>query len=166
MSITFALDKPRDILAKVRREQARLFEALQTQDRTIIADTLFNFAVTAYQIKDWLSQSASAAYSPSQVQAYIEADKCLRLCREICSASKHQKLTAAPKDARSITLSATGTFIVASTDPNDVKLESETSPCFSVKLVAVDGSRYEASEFAAHVIRAWEQFFAQWGIAQ
>jgi len=128
MSITFALDKPRDILAKVRREQARLFEALQTQDRTIIADTLFNFAVTAYQIKDWLSQSASAAYSPSQVQAYIEADKCLRLCREICSASKHQKLTAAPKDARSITLSATGTFIVASTDPNDVKLESETSP--------------------------------------
>ena len=166
MSITFALDKPRDMLAKVRREQARLFEALQTQDRTIIADTLFNFAVTAYHIKDWLKQSASAAYSPSHVEAYIEADKCLRLCREICNASKHQKLTAAPKDAQDITFSATGTFIVASTDPNDVKLESEPSPSFNVKVVAVDGSRYEASEFAAHVILAWEQFFEQWRIAQ
>jgi len=166
MSITFALDKPRDILAKARREQARLSEALRTQDRTSIADTLFNFAVTAYHIKDWLKQSASASYSPGQVEAYVEADKCLRLCREICNASKHQKLIPAPNDVRDITLSATGTFIIASTDPNDVKLESETSPSFSVKVVAFDGSRYEANEFATHVILAWEQFFTQWRIAQ
>jgi hypothetical protein len=166
MSITFTLDKPRDMLAKARREQARLSDALRTQDRTTIADTLFNFAVTAYHIKDWLKQSASAAYSPSQVEAYIETEQCLRLCREICNASKHQKLKSVTNDARNITFSATGTFIVASIDPNDVKLESETSPSFMVKVVAVDGSRYEASEFAAHVIRAWEQFFAQWGIAQ
>jgi hypothetical protein len=166
MSITLALDKPRDLLAKARREQDRLFDALQAQDRTSIADVLFNFAVTAYHIKDWLKQSASASYSPSQVEAYIEADKCLRLCREICNASKHQKLRSVSTEARDVTFSATGTFVVASIDPNDVKLESETSPSFAVKIVAFDGSRYEANEFVAQVIRAWEHFFAQWGIAQ
>jgi hypothetical protein len=166
MSITFALDKPRDMLAKARREQARLSDALRTQDRTSIADALFNFAVTAYHVKDWLKESASAAYSPSQLEAYLQADKCLRLCREICNASKHQRLTAVPKDARDIAFSATGTFTIASTDPNDVKLESDASPTFTVKVVAFDGSRYEASDFASHVIRTWEQFFTQWGIAQ
>jgi hypothetical protein len=166
MSITLALDKPRDMLAKARREQARLSDALRTQDRTTIADTLFNFAVTAHHINDWLKQSASASYSPSQVEAYIEADKYLRLCREICNASKHQRLKPVPNDARAITFSATGTFVVASIDPNDVKLESETSPSFKVTVVAFDGSRYEADELAAHVILAWERFFAQWGIAQ
>ena len=166
MSITHALDKPRDMLAKARREQARLSDALRTQDRTTIADTLFNFAVTAYHIQDWLKQSASALYSPSQVEAYIEADKCLRLCREICNASKHQKLKPVPNDARAITFSATGSFVIASNDPNDVKLESETSPSFKVTLVTFDGSRYEADEFAANVIVAWEKFFTQWHIAQ
>jgi NAD dependent epimerase/dehydratase family enzyme len=166
MSITHALDKPRDMLAKARREQARLSEALRTQDRTTIADTLFNFAVTADHIKDWLKQSASASYSPSQVERYIEADKCLRLCGEICNASKHQKLKPVANDTRTITFSATGSFVVASIDPNDVKLECDTTPSFKVKVVAFDGSRYEADEFAAHVIQAWEQFFAQWGIAQ
>ena len=166
MSITFALDKPQDMLAKARREQARLSDALRTHDRTSIADTLFNFAVTAYHVKDWLKQSASASYSPSQVEEYIEADKCLRLCREICNASKHQRLKTVPNDARDITFSATGTFTIASIDPNDVKLELKTIPSFTVKVVAFDGSRYEANEFASHVIRAWEEFFTQWKIAQ
>jgi hypothetical protein len=166
MSITFTLDKPRDMLTKARREQARLADALRTQDRTSIADTLFNFAITAYHVKDWLKQSASAAYSPNQLEAYIEANKYLRLCREICNASKHKKLIPGPNDTKNITLSATGTFIIDSVDPNDVKLETETSPSFRVKIVAIDGSRYEANEFAAQVVLAWEQFFVQWGIAQ
>ena len=166
MSITFALDKPRDVLAKTRREQARLCDALQTQDLTSIADSLFNFAVTAYHVKEWLKESASASYSPSQVDAYLQADKCLRLCREISSASKHRKLSAAPSDAKDVTFSATGTFVVASSDPNNVKLELAASPSFTVKIIAFDGSRYEANDFAANVIRAWEEFFTQWGIAQ
>jgi hypothetical protein len=166
MSITFTLDKPRDMLAKARREQARLSEALRTEDRTGIADTLFNFAVTAYHIKDWLKTSASAAYSPSQVEAYIESDKYLKLCREICNASKPQKLVPGPNEIRDITFSATGTFVIATIDPNDVKLESETSPSFRIKVVAFDGSHYEANEFAEQVIAAWKQFFARWGIAE
>jgi hypothetical protein len=166
MSITFELDKPRDALAKARREQARLSEALRTQDRTSIADSIFNFAVTAYHVKDLLKESASASYSPNQVDAYLQADQCLRLCREICSASKHRKLSAGPSDTKDITFSATGTFVIASIDPNNVKLELATSPSFTVRVVAFDGSRYEANDFAAHVIRAWEQFFTQWGIGQ
>jgi hypothetical protein len=166
MAITFTLDKPRDLLAKARREQARLSDALRTQDRTSIADSLFNFAVTAYHVQDWLKASASASYSPTQVDAYLQADQCLRLCREICTASKHHKLSAAPKDAKDISFSATGTFVIPSLDPNNVKLELVTSPSFTVRVVAFDGSRYEASDFAAHVIQAWEQFFTQWGIAQ
>lgn len=166
MSITFLIDKPRDVLAKARREQARLSDALQTQDRTNIADSLFNFAMTAYHVKDWLKESASASYSPNQVEAYLQTDTYLRLCREICNANKHQKLSAAPKDAKDITFSATGTFVIASSDPNNVKLELATSPSFAVKVVAFDGTGYEVNDFAAHVIRAWEQFFTQWNIAQ
>jgi hypothetical protein len=166
MSITFSLDKPRDLLAKARREQARLSDALGSRDRTSIADALFNFAVTAYQLKDRLKQSPSASYSPNQVDAYIDENRYLRLCREICNASKHQKLTPAAKDAKDIALSATGTFIIASIDPNNVKLEAETSPPFGVKVVAFDGSRCEANEFAAQAILAWERFFAKWGLSQ
>ena len=38
MEITFELDSPQDLLAKARREQTRLREAIDTQNRTQIAD--------------------------------------------------------------------------------------------------------------------------------
>ena len=166
MSITFQLKTPRDMLAKARREESRLRDALNSQDLTCIADAIFNFAVTAYHVKDWLKESASATYSKAEVESYLHSDKQLRLCREICNASKHQTLDPDPVDAKSLIASAMGVSTPVVPDPNGVKLEINDAPAFRVKIVSFDGSRIEVGEFASHVVAVWERFFSEKGLSQ
>jgi hypothetical protein len=166
VSITFQLETPRDMLAKARREHSRLRDALKSQDLTHIADAIFNFAVTAYHVKDWLKASASAKYSETDVENYLQAHHQLRLCGEICNASKHKILIPPPADAMNVTTSATGTCTQATLDPNSIKLELDDAPAFRVKIVSFDGSRFEVGEFASDVLAAWEQFFSQKGLSQ
>lgn len=167
MTLTFELDKPQDLLAKARREESRLRDAILSQNRTRIADALFNFAVTAYHVKDWLKESASG-YLPKDVESYVHGDRRLRMCREICNASKHRKLNHSAADTGNVTASATSAtspLLPSAAKPAGVSLETESKPHFLVKIVAVDGTRFEVIDFAAQVIGAWEQFFNDHGLS-
>lgn len=164
MTITFELDSPQDLLLKARREKARLHQALVAQDRTQIADAIFNFAVTAYHVKDWLKESTSCSYTPDDVETYLHLSRVLRVCREICNASKHQKLKLA-KDTVAVTTSATTVVSIGNLHTGGVSLETEQIPTFRVKVVTLDGSRFEVMDFSAQVIAAWEQFFTHHGLS-
>jgi hypothetical protein len=164
MSITFEFKDSGDVLAKAKREQVRLVDALASQDRVQIADAIFNFAVTAYHIKDWLKKSPGAAYSGVDVENHIASDPYLRACREICNASKHRLLRSPPVDTVAVSASATSIVSPYLGESADVALETETAPRFRVKVVSLDGTRVEAGEFASRVLAAWEQFFLNHGL--
>lgn len=164
MEITFELDSPQDLLEKARREQNRLRQAIVTQNRTQIADAIFNFAVTAYHVKDWLKKSTSGSYRPEDVETYLRSVPVLRVCREICNASKHRGLNKPAKDAEAVTASATTVMSPTRLQIGEVNFEADQPPSFRVKVVTLDGSRFEVMDFSAQVITAWEQFFTSHGL--
>jgi hypothetical protein len=166
MSNTFELDSQRDKLDKASRERTRLIEALRSQDRSRIADAIFNFAVSAFHVKDWLKECPSGSYAAADVEGYVFGDQQLRLCREICHASKHFSLRPPPVEVAEVTTSATSIISTYLPDREAVRLETQDTPHFRVKIVAFDGSRFEANEFASHVIGVWERFFAKHGVDQ
>lgn len=165
MDITFELDSPRDLLAKARREQVRLREAIVTQNRTQIADAIFNFAVTAYHVKDWLKKSASGSYRPKDVEKHLFSVPVLRICREICNASKHRGLDEPAKDTQAVTASANAVTSPMHLQIGEVSLESEQAPSFRIKIVTFEGARFEVMDFSTQVIIAWEQFFTSHGLS-
>jgi len=165
MEITFELDSPQDLLAKARREQTRLREAIDTQNRTQIADAVFNFAVTAYHVKDWLKKSVAESYRPKDVETYLHSVRVLRVCREICNASKHRGLDEPAKDTEAVTASAAPVTSPMRLQIGEVSFEAEQPPSFRIKVVTLDGSRFEVMDFSAQVITAWERFFTSHGLS-
>jgi hypothetical protein len=161
MALTFELTTASDLLAKAKREERRLSNAITAEDRVEFADTLFNFAVTAYHVKDWIKCDPSAAAAFSEVEDYVGAQQPLRLCREICNSSKHYALRSTPTDAAAVSASATSLVSPTLADPNRVALETNEAPHFRVTIVTLDGTRLEVRAFASLVVATWERFFTR-----
>ncbi|MCZ7625755.1 MAG: hypothetical protein M5R38_07855 [Candidatus Methylomirabilis sp.] len=90
MSITFQLTSPVDLFEKLRREAARL-------DQGVSADNVFNFAVTAWHLYEWLKKKPGT-WAPEQEADLdtIRKSEYLQICRDIANASKHYSLTYTP----------------------------------------------------------------------
>jgi hypothetical protein len=90
MSLPYGLRTPRDLFEKLKREAAKL-------DSETSPDNLFNFAVTAWHMQDWIREG------PAKSAPTIEADRAalrrhphIQVCRDIANASKHFTLTYSP----------------------------------------------------------------------
>ena len=153
MSLTFGLETPRDLLEKAHRELAVLESAAMMQDETQMADALFNFAVTAYHVKDWLEHHLSRTRSSVDVDAYVARSPALLICRDLCNAGKHVVLEYKP--VTEAVLASTG-----STPPGRALDGSRSDPVYRVVIVHKDGSVLDAVELATQAMNAWERFFA------
>src|SRR4026208_505843 len=102
MTLTLDIRTPQDMLLKVRREKARLFDAALNRDMAAVVDHFFNFAVTAYHLKDWLQETPNAAYTSQDVLNYFEANDDLQICRDVALAIKHSKPTSRPLAASAL----------------------------------------------------------------
>jgi hypothetical protein len=151
MSISFGLSGPQDLLEKVKREYGRLEQAVITNDQDI-GDSLFNFCVTCYHIKDWLKASDKLKCSKDNVEKFVENTKELKICKEICNTYKHFKLDRNATTEKVYT-SASST------------LEGNTSSVllygnnYKIKILTIDGDKYEMLDFAKKCINAWVGFF-------
>jgi hypothetical protein len=76
------LATPTDMLAKARREAARLRE-------TVNVDTVFNFFVTAYHVGDYLRGSHAA--NPDAIRRLYD-DPEFQVCQAICNQGKHLRV--------------------------------------------------------------------------
>ena len=58
MSVDFnyGFGSAKNVLAKVKRDESKLYHAVVSQEADSISDAVFNFSVTAYHIKDWLKK--------------------------------------------------------------------------------------------------------------
>ncbi len=156
MSLTFGYTSPRDLLEKAYRDLNELDVATMSQDVTEIGDALFNFAVAAFHLKDWLKHHATASYTAQEVEDYVQSSVALSACRDICNAGKHAEITRYNPCTKEVSASHNS---VASVLPGQLE-----STFFRVKIIREDGSRREAVELATEAVADWERFFAKHGL--
>lgn len=164
MSLTFHFATPGDLLAKLKRDLARLNDAVSTGDREPIADCLFDFTNTCYSIKDWLKANTNARFSPTDVEDYVKDTQVLDACRDICNANKHHIITCySPTD--NVYESLTANPVAAPPFPRSgLGLEASPQPDFRVKVLLTDGTKFEVTDLADRVVRKWERFFSAKGV--
>src|SRR2546430_1172086 len=82
MSLTSGLKTPRDVLAKLHREHARL-------KHTVTGDDLMNFVITGYHIIDWVRKNPSVSSGAKSDVQSMYANRYIAVCRDLANESKH-----------------------------------------------------------------------------
>ncbi|SRR6266487_708322 len=152
MSLTYGMKTPRDMLAKLQRERARL-------DNEVSGDNLFNFVVTAYHIIDWIKNDPSV---PTPVKTDVQSmysNTYVAVCRDLANASKHFALDKNYKGSVTAKTSATGGYGVGRYGKGGYGIGEQ-----SIVVVLTDGQRFDALELAQKVLDAWGAFFATHGL--
>ena len=142
------------LLEKVRRDEDRLYKAIISQDSNSISDSLFNFAVTAYHIKDWLKNESIGG-----VERHINSDPMLRLCADLCNGSKHKILNSAREvddPAQSINNSELTCDMTSITADSTIPINGHT-----LRIELASGKQVEILDFASKVLNSWEVFFKE-----
>lgn len=82
----FTLRTPWDMLEKAKREHARM-------EQRIDIDSVFNFFVTAYHIRDYVKHDGTV--SQQALESFLK-DPDIQACRDLCDKGKHLVLTKRP----------------------------------------------------------------------
>ena len=93
-ALLYGLQGPRDLLAKLKREAAKL-------EGEVDSDNVFNFVVTAWHLQEWIGKSASLPAAAAKDLQQLRKDPRLQICRDIANASKHVTLTYVPSVTKS-----------------------------------------------------------------
>jgi hypothetical protein len=165
---------PAQLLEKAKRDGTALVQALTTCEEQEVRDALFNFAVSAYHIWDWIK-----AYEPhlkQEVTLLLDESEAIAACRDLSNASKHVTLTLDrgaylkhPPVVEDVSMSATarGTlseikdFLGAVDGRGNTPIDS---PPWRLKIQLVSGRRIPAEQLVTEAIEAWEKFFNVHGI--
>lgn len=160
---------PVDLLDKARRDGGALAEALSVCDESAVRDSLFDFAISAYHLWDWIK-----AYRPElegAVTALLDTSDSLGACRDLCNASKHVILTLDrgpylkhPPVVEAVTISATAKASLP--EVGDVlgragnqSTAPASRPPWRLKIQMKNGRRIAAEDLVAETIGVWEKFF-------
>jgi hypothetical protein len=150
----------RDLLGKVYRDKDKLYESVSSQDHERIADAVFNFAVTAYHVKDWLKQEATTTCTSQAVEDYVSSHEFLSICADLCNGSKHRKFDDSKHSPRS---TATG----IGDSPLKVSMTSITCSSsiavtgFTPVIDTLEGNQYDILSWADQVVSTWKDFFTR-----
>ncbi|MGH9932141.1 MAG: hypothetical protein ACREA9_23310, partial [Pyrinomonadaceae bacterium] len=161
---------PVELLDKARCDGRALTEALSVCDKPAVRDSLFNFAISAYHLCDWIK-----AYRPElagTVTTLLGSSVSLGACRDLCNASKHVVLTfdsgpylKHPSIVDAVTISATAKASLP--EMKDVLGQAgnqgtgaASRPSWRLKIQMKNGHRIATEELVAEVIDVWEKFFA------
>ena len=165
---------PTQLLAKAKRDGASLVRALKTCEEQEVRDAIFNFAISAYHIWDWVK-----AYKPDleqTVTSLLSRSEAIAACRDLSNASKHVALSLDrgaylkhPPVVQEVSISATARATISEVKDCIGQLNGEVqapidSPRWHLKIQLVSGRRIPAEELVVEVIDAWEQFFNDHGI--
>lgn len=119
-------------------------------------DDIYSFFQNCYHLKDWIKHDSKVATSVQQeVETYINSNRPLRLCADICNSLKHLRLTS----NRSGEGPAFGQKQYALT------LQPGMPPEISLRY-AVDTTpgAMDAFELATECVQAWEAFLSAKGL--
>ena len=153
MSLTYGLKAPRDMLAKLRREHARL-------KKEVSSDDVFNFVVTAYHITDWIKNDPSAPTAAKADLDSMYANTYIAVCRDLANASKHFALDKNYKGQVTAKTSAISGYGVGRYGKGAYGTGEQ-----SIVVVLTDGQRFDVLSLAQEVVNAWDAFFAKHGLS-
>jgi hypothetical protein len=152
MSLTAGLKTPRDMLAKLHREHARL-------KNEVTSDDLMNFAITAYHIIEWIRKNPSVDSATKKDLDSMYNDPLIGACRDIANESKHFVLKQDYQDRVTDKTSAISGYGVGRYGKGAFGVGEP-----SIVIVFIDGRRFDALQFAQGVVDAWEAFFGKHGL--
>lgn len=148
MSLTAGLKTPRDMLAKLHDEHARLKAGVTSGD-------LMNFAVTGYHLIEWVRKhSTSGAVQADLGKIYKNSD--IGVCRDIANESKHFSLKEDYQGRVTDKTSAVTGYGVGRYGAGPYGAGEE-----EIVVVLLDGTRFDALVWADRVVKAWDAFFSK-----
>lgn len=89
------LERAERYLAKIRAIYAGTFA--QSHDRSVYEDDLVPFFMHCYHVRDWIIRLNRVGVKAKDVDSFINANRCLQLCADLCNGSKHCKLDRAAR---------------------------------------------------------------------
>lgn len=97
---TLRMDKPADLARKLSRERARFNDAVRSGNEDLASDQLFNFAITAWHVVDWIWKTDPSIIVGWSGTKFIDFQtelktRCrgLALCQDLANGSKHFTIT-------------------------------------------------------------------------
>lgn len=148
----------RSVLEKIEREREKLRSAINSQTPTEIADSVFNFAVTAYHVKDWLQDQGTTDH-----ETYINNNQELRICADLCNGSKHKTLTRNIREStdpiQKVEISPLTADMTTITADSTITINGHT-----VRVHLKSGKEIEILHLAEQVEKLWKTYFSNNGI--
>jgi len=149
MSLKAGMNSPRDWLAKLEMEHARLKEKVSAGDLT-------NFAITGYHMLEWIRKSSAAGPAAKTDLDSMYNNTDIRVCRDITNESKHFELKKDYKDRVTDKTSAISGFGAGRFGKGDFGVGEP-----SIVVVILGGARFDSLTWAERVVDAWKTFFAK-----
>lgn len=145
---------PKELLDKSLRELKRLDDAFAEQRETEIGDSIFNFFITTYHIKDWLIQSGKI--DKTKVENYVKNSDWLSVCRDICNSGKHFTIERYDPVAKDMYEPDLPSIIFTGFNGNTVEVKNNR-----IEIRAHGNKTYELLELARKSFEEWENFFTE-----
>lgn len=164
MSLRFHYVVPGDLLKKLEREAARLFDAASSSQKESMCDHFFNFCVTAHAIRDWVINSEGLTNKQSFHDRCNKSQE-LAACRDIANANKHFELEEKRNSVARGTVVSRSSVLDVFEDANGRVFASEPRETIELSVVIDGRLPQESSQFSRLVINAWEEIFKEYGIS-
>ncbi len=118
-------------------------------------DDVLAFFQNCYHLKDWIHEDITIKIPRYDVEDFINESQYLRICADICTASKHLKITKTPRE--NIDTAVTRDYWMA----KDV-----SGPIVKRTFTVQSGEkRYDALKLADYCVDEWDKFFVDRGIS-
>jgi len=137
---------------RVKRWYARFREINQGKPHThpsdYYLDEVYAFFLNCYHLKDWIQNEDTIKPPKGKVEHFINQNKCMRVCADICHGIKHLKLQRS-RSGENPKFGAKKFYLDLGTSPPTIKIK------FSV--VTTTGV-IDAFDLASECIQKWEEF--------
>lgn len=116
-------------------------------------DDVHSFFVHCYHVRDWIVTLNKIGVSAKDVDRYIDSQDCLRLCADLCNASKHCELIHK-------TRSQANPYISMTQHRGGMKpMNGQHLQILRSTFTIVAGTRFiDALELAEQCVSAWESY--------
>lgn len=111
-------------------------------------DEVYAFFISCYHLKDWIANDAKSGISKILVEKFVQNDKYLKICGDICNGIKHLNLNN-PKMGSGAKIGGRNFSLILGEEESVINVKYN---------IDVDGKTYDAFLVATEAVKLWENF--------